>query len=42
MENGLYKTEFQIAQAAGRGMLCVRDGKRSVRFRAVLKLIAEL
>ena len=27
MENGLYKTEFQIAQGTGRGMLYVRDGK---------------
>ena len=27
MENGLYKTEFQIAQGSGRGMLYVRDGK---------------
>jgi len=27
VENGLYKTEFQIAQGAGRGMPYVRDGK---------------
>jgi hypothetical protein len=27
VENGLYKTEFQIAQGTGRGMLYVRDGK---------------
>jgi hypothetical protein len=27
VENGLYKTEFQIAQGSGRGMLYVRDGK---------------